>query len=166
MGAKGSGRKSYKEIEQFFREYCLLKGRLLKLKSEQRRILNSGPKPISAMRFDGMPHATHVTNTETELNRLTQVQTEIAELEVTIKEINEIIDTIDVKRADKAYSKILRKYYIDGEDILDIALDLNCSEDSIKKLKAQAISNMMVILKGRQQCKSKFINPEEDNNGK
>ena len=152
MGARGSGRKPVKEIKQFFIDYALLKGRLLKLESDHRRISRE-------LNWNGDAVEEYVKN-----SKLLNIEQEIEDLTLTIDEIDGIIDSIDVKRADKAYSKILRKYYIDDEQIIEIAMDLNCSEDNIYRLKTIAQYNMMVILNGRKQCKSKYINPKGDKN--
>lgn len=124
-----------KEIEQYFLEYQLLRGRLMKLKSDERRAISGWTDNLNTA----------------------VIKAEIEDIEQTLEEMDNILDILDVKREDKAYSRILRKFYIEGKSIVSIAHDLICSEDNVYKLKAQAIDYIKVILIGKKACKCSFL---------
>ncbi len=84
--------------------------------------------------------ATKLTDKIADLDRL--IEQELAEYDIVMEQIKEVIASC--KNQDEM--KVLKKKYLEGKNIPDIALDLNVSESTAYTLHNRAIKQVNVFL--------------------
>lgn len=150
----------YLEVSEWFKEYRGLKNRLKYLEKQAQRIIRSGPRGVSGMMLDDMPHGKKVINTEKQLNNLFDFQVEIQELTEFLKPLDDAIYHMGGKN-EHIKGAILEGYYLDGRSLAAIAEDLQYSVERLKEIKHDAVEDLYIFIKGRTACKY-ALNGEED----
>jgi len=134
-------------IKQFFRDYRLLRIRLIFTNREIEQLKKCGPRYIKAMEYDDMPHSTMVSNTETQFEELQKLQAISDEMQEELDASYSLIVQISLDHVNQA--TILRLFYIEGKMISEVAKELKLTPEYTSTLKQKAEQNLECVLKGK-----------------
>jgi DNA-directed RNA polymerase specialized sigma subunit len=137
-------------IEQL-EEYNRLRCSLANLKEEIQDIKSTMPD-AKAIVIDDMPHGSGPSSPDFEIvNKLYMIQKKTEEYKHTdraIRRINRILESISNEKGCEQYGKLLKLWFIDKWDKIDIATELECTERHVYRLKGQAIRKFAIELNG------------------
>ena len=134
-------------IKQFFRDYRLLRIRLIFTNREIEQLKKCGPRYIKAMEYDDMPHASMVSNTETQFEELQKLQAISDEMQEQLTSVNTLLTLTGIDNPSQ--ESILRLFYIEGDTVSKIAKELTMTPEYTSTLKQKAEQNLECVLKGK-----------------
>lgn len=140
-----------REAEQRLRYYSDLYKSIQNIDKQLARLISkSGPQMIKAIQVDerGVKAGQHddTLNTLLELQKLTETKNNTLKA---LEEINEILDDISKEPGCQYYGLVLRKFYVEREQVQDIADEIGySSRQTVYDIKNKAIRKFAVRLFG------------------
>ncbi|KEH99959.1 DUF1492 domain-containing protein [Clostridium botulinum] len=138
------------EAIEYLTSYNDLKIALKNLKNKE-LLLKENLEEIKSVSLDGMPKSNMIDPDDRIINiifKLDQTRNYIKETENKIKEIDNIFKNFKENELTKEYGKILRLWYIEQWSKIRIAMEFNCSERQLYRIRSKAIRKLAIQLFG------------------